>query len=60
VRGLIAILNKAYQGQSLDELKDIDVEMTFEKIGLNQNLSPNRRNGFFSMVEKIQQIGAGY
>ena len=56
VRGLIAILVSAYQGKTLDEIADIDVEKAFEDIGLNQHLSPNRRNGFFSMVERIQSL----
>ena len=56
VRGLIAILDRAYQGQRLKDLKSIDVEGAFAQIGLDQNLSPNRRNGFFSMVEKIKAL----
>ena len=54
VRGLIAILDRAYQGRALSEFDSIDIEGAFEKIGLDQNLSPNRRNGFFSMVEKVR------
>ncbi len=56
VRGLIAILDRAYQGQNVSEIGKIDIKGAFEKIGLDQNLSPNRRNGFFSMVEKIQSL----
>lgn len=57
VRGLIAVLVSAYQGQKLSDLKNIDVEAAFKEIGLDQHLSPNRRNGFFSMVERIQSFG---
>ncbi|MBL4804024.1 MAG: SufE family protein [Alphaproteobacteria bacterium] len=56
VRGLIAILDRAYQGQPLENIDKIDIQTAFAKIGLDQNLSPNRRNGFFSMVEKIQSF----
>ncbi len=56
VRGLIALLYAAYQGQKVTKLKDIDIEKFFSKIGLNTHLSPNRRNGFFSMVEKIKNL----
>ena len=28
--------------------------LIFNKIGLQEHLSPNRRNGLFSMVEKIK------
>lgn len=54
VRGLIAILDRAYQGQKLSNIGNIDIDAAFTKIGLNQNLSPNRRSGFFSMVERVQ------
>ncbi len=56
VRGLIAILDRAYQGQPLSNIDKIDIKESFAKIGLDQNLSPNRRNGFFSMVERIQSF----
>lgn len=54
VRGLIALLLSAYQGRTLDEARQVDIEAQFRAIGLEQNLSPNRRNGFFAMVERIQ------
>ncbi len=58
VRGLIALLVVAYQDKPLKELTTIDVEGAFKKIGLDQNLSPNRRNGFFAMVERIKKLAA--
>lgn len=58
VRGLIAVLDRAYQGQRVDALKSIDIEWAFSQLGLDQNLSPNRRNGFFSMVARIQNLSA--
>lgn len=56
VRGLIAILARAYNGAKLSEIPNIDIEAAFAKIGLDQNLSPNRRNGFYAMVEKIKSL----
>lgn len=56
VRGLIAILDRAYQGQKLGDIEKIDIEGAFASIGLDQNLSPNRRNGFYAMVEKIRSF----
>jgi cysteine desulfuration protein SufE len=58
VKGLVALLHIIYSGQRLSELKNIDVESIFEQISLTQNLSPNRRNGVFSMVEKIRNFSA--
>ena len=56
VRGLIAILDRAYHGQDVSDIGKIDIEGAFQKIGLDQNLSPNRRSGFFAMVEKIKSL----
>lgn len=54
VRGLIALLHKIYNDIAVDELASVDIEEFFMTIGLDQHLSPNRRNGFFSIVEKIK------
>ncbi len=58
VRGLIAILLTAFQGKTAPEIAAIDIDAAFEKIGLNSHLSPNRRNGFFAMVEKVKAYSA--
>jgi len=54
VRGLIALLVKVYQGRAVEEISGVDIKAMFEKIGLDQHLSPNRRSGFFAMVERIK------
>lgn len=54
VRGLIGLLMAAYQGKTKDEIAAIDIEEKFKEIGLDQHLSPNRRSGFFAMVERIK------
>ena len=56
VRGLLAILFVAYQGQKLSEIASIDIDKVFKEIGLDQHLSINRRNGFFSMVERFKML----
>lgn len=56
VRGLIALLHTAYNGKLVSEIGQVDIDGIFSQIGLDQHLSPNRRNGFFSMVEKIKSI----
>lgn len=54
VRGLIALLKAAYEGESLEAVKATPIEEAFERMGLTQHLSPNRRSGFFAMVERIK------
>ena len=56
VRGLIAILLAIFTGKTRAEIQSLDVAAIFGKLGLDQHLSPNRRNGFFSMVERVKSF----
>ncbi len=58
VRGLIAVVFAVFATRTHAEIKAIDVEKTFAELGLDQHLSPNRRNGFFSMVERVKAFTA--
>ena len=59
VRGLIAILYAAYNEESAEDVSALDIEDVFRQLGLDQNLSPNRRNGFFALVGAIQLLARG-
>ena len=54
VRGLIAILFALYSGKSARDILDTDAVALFEKLGLREHLTPQRSNGFRSMVERIK------
>jgi cysteine desulfuration protein SufE len=54
VRGLIAILFALYSGKHAREILDIDALAVFERLGLRENLTPQRTNGLRSMVERIR------
>lgn len=56
IRGLIYILFLAYQGTTREEIDTIDIDKVFHDMGLDRHLSPNRRNGFFAMVERIKAM----
>jgi cysteine desulfurase/selenocysteine lyase len=58
VRGLIAILERLYAGQTVDKVSKFDVETFFKEIGLDQHLSGGRRNGLSSMVSRIRAEAA--
>lgn len=58
VKGLIFIVFTIYSDKSAAEIKEIEVEEIFAKLGLQEHLSPSRRNGLFSMVEKIKAYAA--
>jgi cysteine desulfuration protein SufE len=53
VRGLIAILFAMYSGHSAKHILATDAVALFEKMGLREHLTPQRSNGFRSMVERI-------
>jgi cysteine desulfuration protein SufE len=54
VKGLIAVLASLFAGHSASEVVGIDAESEFRALGLEQHLSPNRRNGFVAMVGRIK------
>ena len=54
VRGLIAILFALYSGKAAKEILSIDSLALFDRIGLRENLTPQRSNGLRSMVERIR------
>jgi cysteine desulfuration protein SufE len=54
VKGLIAVLATLYTGKTKEEIGKIDAEAAFARIGLDQHLSPSRRNGLVSMVGRIR------
>ena len=56
VRGLIALLLSAYQDRTAQEIAIVEIEKIFTEIGLSEHLSPNRRNGFFAMVERVKAL----
>jgi cysteine desulfuration protein SufE len=53
VRGLIAVLFAMYSGRSAKHILTTDAVALFEKMGLREHLTPQRSNGFRSMVERI-------
>ena len=54
VKGLIVLLLAFYNGMSPSQVAKADVESYLAKLGLDQHLSPQRRNGLFSMVKRLR------
>jgi cysteine desulfuration protein SufE len=54
VRGLIAILLAIYSGRTAEHILSTDAIALFERLGLREHLTPQRSNGFRSMVERIR------
>ena len=56
VRGLIAVLIATYNNRTADEVQSTDIKAIFSSLGLENHISPNRRNGFYAMVERISNL----
>jgi cysteine desulfuration protein SufE len=54
VRGLIAILFAIYSDRRANEILETDARETFRQLGLQEHLTPQRSNGFVSMMERIR------
>ena len=54
VRGLIAILFAIFSGQHAKDILATDALVLFQRMGLREHLTPQRSNGFRSMVERIR------
>ncbi len=55
VRGLIAVLFAMFSGKAAKDILEIDAVTLFERMGLREHLTPQRSNGFRSMVERIHR-----
>jgi cysteine desulfurase/selenocysteine lyase len=58
VRGLIAILTRLFSGQRAADVLAFDVQAFFQRIGLDQFISTQRRNGLEGMVRRIRAMAA--
>ena len=54
VKGIMAIVFSIFANKSAKEITGIEVGNIFVKLGLMEHLSPNRRSGLLSMVDKIK------
>jgi cysteine desulfuration protein SufE len=54
VRGLIAVLFAIFSGKHARDILGTDALALFERMGLREHLTPQRSNGFRSMVERIR------
>ncbi|MBP90439.1 MAG: cysteine desulfuration protein SufE [Planctomycetaceae bacterium] len=56
VNGLIAVLMALYSGKTPREIIEVDPKVVFAKLGLERQLSPLRRNGLYSMVDRVRKL----
>lgn len=54
VKGIISIVLTIFSGKTPEEILQVDVDSLFGRLGLQEHLSPSRRNGLGAMTEKIR------
>lgn len=54
VKGFLAVFFAVLDGKSAGQIKAFNFTDIFSKMGLHENLSPNRRNGLFVMEKYIK------
>jgi cysteine desulfuration protein SufE len=59
VKGLIAILFALYSGKPARDILALDALRLFDQLALREHLTPQRSNGFRSMVERIRAEAHG-
>jgi cysteine desulfuration protein SufE len=54
VSGLIAVLLVLFRERSVGEAATLDARAALAQIGLERHLSPQRRNGLYGLLKRIQ------
>jgi len=54
VKGLVYMILKIFSGSTIDELKDIDMDIVHE-LKLSEIITPNRQSGVIGMIKKIKE-----
>ena len=60
VNGLIAIVMALYCGRSAEEAVRVNAEALFARLGLEEHLSPTRRNGLHAMLQRVRKLAAAH
>lgn len=56
VKGLIGVLFEVMNERGPKDILAVDPKDLMTRIGLENHLSPNRRNGFVAMVDRMQHV----
>lgn len=60
VKGLIVILLAFYSQKTPIQIVESDASDYLKTLGLDQHLSPQRRNGLFSMIKRLKVLASEY
>ncbi len=60
VKGLIALLLAACQGQTSEQIGRLNIPDYFKQLGLEGQLSPSRTNGLYALANSIKHYAASH
>lgn len=55
IKGVLALLIQLASGRPIETIEQLDVDEFFERLGLDEHLSPNRHVGVYGIVELMKQ-----
>ncbi len=55
IKGVLAVLIQLTSGKTVAEVEQLDVDVLFSRLGLDEHLSPNRHVGVYAIVELMKQ-----
>ncbi|MDZ7804537.1 SufE family protein [Thiohalophilus sp.] len=55
IKGVLALLIQLVEDRTVDEIQELDVDEFFEKLRLDEHLSPNRHVGVYAIVDLMKQ-----
>lgn len=55
IKGVLALLIQLTDNRPLDEIEMLDIDEFFERLQLDENLSPNRHVGVYAIVDLMKQ-----
>lgn len=55
IKGVLAVLIEISASRTLEEIDKLDVDEFFERLELDENLSPNRHVGVYSIVDLMKK-----
>ena len=58
IKGVLALLIQLCEAKTIEELQQLDVDEFFERLQLDEHLSPNRHVGVYAIVELMKQQAA--
>lgn len=55
IKGVLALLIQMVDNRTLDEIEKLDVDEFFERLELDEHLSPNRHVGVYAIVDLMKK-----